>query len=107
MSFSQQSPAMLLATQESAPSKRSGMEEAFHHNGNGTRHKTAPRGLPLFDKVRNFSYANEVRATGLYPYFRTISSAQDTEVMMDGHNVVMLGSNSYLGLTNDPRIKEA
>jgi len=43
----------------------------------------------------------------LYPYFRTISSAQDTEVMIDGQRVLMLGSNSYLGLTNHPRIKEA
>lgn len=44
---------------------------------------------------------------GLYPYFRTISSAQDTEVILDGRKVLMLGSNSYLGLTNHPRIKEA
>ncbi|MGD0259744.1 MAG: pyridoxal phosphate-dependent aminotransferase family protein [Verrucomicrobiota bacterium] len=44
---------------------------------------------------------------GLYPYFRTISSAQDTEVMIDGKKVLMLGSNSYLGLTNHPKIKAA
>jgi 8-amino-7-oxononanoate synthase len=64
-------------------------------------------GLPLFSKVRNYRSANQVRALGLYPYFRTISSAQDTEVIMNGQKVLMLGSNSYLGLTNDPRIKEA
>jgi len=44
---------------------------------------------------------------GIYPYFRPISSAQDTEVIIDGKRVLMFGSNSYLGLTNDPRIKEA
>ncbi|MGC9036312.1 MAG: aminotransferase class I/II-fold pyridoxal phosphate-dependent enzyme [Verrucomicrobiia bacterium] len=44
---------------------------------------------------------------GLYPYFRTISSAQDTEVIINGKKVLMLGSNSYLGLTNHPKIKEA
>ncbi len=44
---------------------------------------------------------------GLYPYFRTIESAQDTEVIIDGKKMLMLGSNSYMGLTNDPRIKEA
>lgn len=44
---------------------------------------------------------------GLYPYFRTISSAQDTEVIIDGQRVLMLGSNSYLGLTNHPEIKAA
>lgn len=63
--------------------------------------------LPVFDKVRNFKSAAQVRATGLYPYFRTISSAQDTEVVMNGQKVLMLGSNSYLGLTNHPKIKEA
>ena len=43
----------------------------------------------------------------LYPYFRTIESAQDTEVLINGKKMLMLGSNSYMGLTNDPRIKEA
>lgn len=79
---------------------------AFGGNGNGAAH-SAGNGLPLFDKVRNYTSANQVRALGLYPYFRTISSAQDTEVIMNGQKVLMLGSNSYLGLTNDPRIKEA
>ncbi|WP_425499962.1 aminotransferase class I/II-fold pyridoxal phosphate-dependent enzyme [Fontisphaera persica] len=63
--------------------------------------------LPLFDKVRAFKSAEQVRAAGLYPYFRMISSAQDTEVIMNGRKVLMLGSNSYLGLTNHPKIKEA
>jgi 8-amino-7-oxononanoate synthase len=67
-----------------------------------------PAGGPsIFDKVHNFTAANETRATGLYPYFRTITSAQDTEVVMNGRTILMLGSNSYLGLTNHPQIKEA
>lgn len=67
-----------------------------------------PRVRPaIFDKVERFTAANEVRAAGIYPYFRTISSAQDTEVIMNGRPVLMLGSNSYLGLTNHPKIKEA
>ena len=44
---------------------------------------------------------------GVYPYFREIDSAQDTEVTMDGKKVLMFGSNSYLGLTYDKRIIEA
>src|SRR6201999_3974765 len=48
-----------------------------------------------------------VRALGLYPYFRPISSGQDTEVIIDNKRVLMFGSNSYLGLTNHPKIKEA
>ena len=63
--------------------------------------------LPLLNKVRQYKDADRVRATGLYPYFRPISSAQDTEVTLDGRRVIMMGSNSYLGLTNDPEIKEA
>lgn len=67
----------------------------------------ASASLPLFDKVRTYQSAAQVRALGLYPYFRTISSAQDTEVLINGETVLMLGSNSYLGLTNHPKIKEA
>jgi 8-amino-7-oxononanoate synthase len=71
------------------------------------RPKAAPQPLALFEKVRAYRNAAEVRALGLYPYFRTISSAQDTEVLIEGKKVLMLGSNSYLGLTNHPKIKEA
>lgn len=107
MSTSQQTS--LLAPTARAPESRlpSHVAEAFGNNGNGADEPTAPGSLPLFTKVRNFTSANQVRAMGLYPYFRTISSAQDTEVVMNGQKVLMLGSNSYLGLTNDPRIKEA
>ena len=65
------------------------------------------RNLGLFDKVKNFKSAAQLRAVGLYPYFRSISSAQDTEVIIEGKKVLMMGSNSYLGLTNHPKIKEA
>jgi len=44
---------------------------------------------------------------GLYPYFRVIESGQDPVVTMDGQRVIMLGSNNYLGLTNNPEIKAA
>ena len=46
-------------------------------------------------------------AAGIYPYFRVIESDQDTEVTINGKKVLMFGSNSYLGLTNHPKIKEA
>jgi 8-amino-7-oxononanoate synthase len=72
-----------------------------NREGHGSAH------VPLFDKVKGFKNAAQIRALGLYPYFRTISSAQDTEVIIEGRKVLMLGSNSYLGLTNHPRIKEA
>lgn len=46
-------------------------------------------------------------AAGIYPYFRAIESEQDTVVTIGGKKVLMFGSNSYLGLTNHPKIKEA
>jgi 8-amino-7-oxononanoate synthase len=81
--------------------------ELHGSNGNGKASPAANGNLPLFQKVRDYTSPDQVRAMGLYPYFRMISSAQDTEVVMNGQKVLMLGSNSYLGLTNDPRIKEA
>ena len=66
-----------------------------------------PQVPALLEKARNFKIATQLREAGLYPYFRTISSAQDTEVIIEGKQVLMLGSNSYLGLTNHPRIKAA
>ena len=44
---------------------------------------------------------------GIYPYFREIESKQGTEVEMEGHNVLMFGSNAYTGLTGDERVIEA
>ncbi len=44
---------------------------------------------------------------GIYPYFRAIESEQDTVVIINGKKVLMFGSNSYLGLTNHPKVKEA
>ena len=79
----------------------------INHRPVRAKGRPAAARLPLLDKVRGFVNAAQVRATGLYPYFRTISSAQDTEVIIEGKRVLMLGSNSYLGLTNHPRIKEA
>ncbi|ETZ22448.1 MULTISPECIES: aminotransferase class I/II-fold pyridoxal phosphate-dependent enzyme [Pedobacter] len=61
----------------------------------------------LQDRIAAFKDASAIKEKGLYPYFRAIESAQDTEVMIDGKRVLMFGSNSYLGLTNHPKIKEA
>ncbi len=62
---------------------------------------------PLQQKLARYTAPQEAMAKGVYPYFREISSDQDTEVLMNGRKVLMLGSNSYLGLTNHPKIKEA
>ncbi len=61
----------------------------------------------LQDRIASFKDAAMIKEKGLYPYFRSIESAQDTEVVINGKKVLMFGSNSYLGLTNHPKIKEA
>ncbi|MDR2840673.1 MAG: pyridoxal phosphate-dependent aminotransferase family protein [Paludibacter sp.] len=53
-----------------------------------------------------FDEPQKVQAKGVYPYFRPIESDQDTVVRINGKPVLMFGSNSYLGLTNHPRLKE-
>ncbi len=61
----------------------------------------------LTKRVNAFTTPNDLREAGLYPYFRVIDSEQDTEVIIDGRTILMFGSNSYLGLTNHPKIKES
>ncbi len=63
--------------------------------------------LPIFDKCRKFTLPEEIRAAGLYSYFRVLESGQDPVVTIDGREMVMLGSNNYLGLTSHPKVKEA
>ena len=63
--------------------------------------------VDLFQKCLEFRDADDIKDAGLYPYFRTISSAQDPVVTMHGREVVMLGSNNYLGLTSHPEVKQA
>ena len=62
----------------------------------------------LNELCAKYTLADEVKAQGIYPYYRPISSGQDPLVTMaDGSKVLMFGSNSYLGLSDDPRLKEA
>jgi 8-amino-7-oxononanoate synthase len=62
----------------------------------------------VFDKCSNWKDYRIAKATGLYPYFRPIEASHgSTEVDMVGRRVIMVGSNNYLGLAGDPRVKEA
>lgn len=61
----------------------------------------------LFDKVKGFTAAKEAMALGIYPYFRALSHSEGVTATFEGKRVVMLGSNNYLGLTTDPRVKAA
>lgn len=63
--------------------------------------------MGIFDKCGHYKDPDKVIEAGVYPYFRVIESQQDPVVMMDGREVIMCGSNNYLGLTSHPRVKEA
>jgi 8-amino-7-oxononanoate synthase len=61
----------------------------------------------LFEKCKSFTRAREVQAAGLYPYFKPISQSEDTVVMIEGKQRIMMGSNNYLGLTHHPEVLAA
>lgn len=61
----------------------------------------------LREKLAKYDAPQRAKAAGIYPYFREIQSDQDTEVIIGGKKVLMFGSNSYLGLTSHPKVKEA
>jgi 8-amino-7-oxononanoate synthase len=61
----------------------------------------------LRERMKKYDAPQQVQRAGIYTYFRAIESEQDTEVMIEGKKVLMFGSNSYLGLTNHPKIIEA
>ncbi len=61
----------------------------------------------LQNTFSKYDLPQQIMRAGIYPYFRTIESDQDTVVTINGKSVIMFGSNSYLGLTNHPKIKEA
>lgn len=61
----------------------------------------------LFEKCYAYDRADIVKAAGIYPYFKAIEESEGPVVNMAGKRIVMAGSNNYLGLTADPRVKEA
>ncbi len=63
--------------------------------------------MDILKKCYEYTDVAVAKATGLYPYFHALQSAQDTEVVMDGKRIIMIGSNNYMGLTNDPRTAKA
>ena len=63
--------------------------------------------VDLFQKCWSFTRADEIKASGYYPYFRPIEENEGPVVMIEGRKIIMAGSNNYLGLTADPRVKKA
>jgi len=63
--------------------------------------------LDIFKKCTEFTRADEVKAMGVYPYFRPIEANEGPVVQIEGKRKIMAGSNNYLGLTSHPEVKEA
>jgi 8-amino-7-oxononanoate synthase len=63
--------------------------------------------MELFDKVGKFTEAKEAIEAGIYPYFQPLSESEGAIATFNGREVIMLGSNNYLGLTTHPRVKKA
>ena len=61
----------------------------------------------LHARLAKYDLPQKMIEKGVYPYFREIESKQGTEVEMEGHKVLMFGSNAYTGLTGDERVIEA
>lgn len=61
----------------------------------------------LFQKCFDFTRADEVKESGLYPYFRPIEENEGPVVQIEGKKMIMAGSNNYLGLTAHPKVKGA
>ena len=63
--------------------------------------------MDLFEKCYNYEIVKKAKEAGIYPYYHYLESGQDTVVNMQGHRVIMIGSNNYLGLTSHPEVIEA
>lgn len=63
--------------------------------------------MDLFKKCYDFTRADEIKAAGVYPYFRAVEENEGPVVSIEGRKVIMAGSNNYLGLTDHPKVKEA
>ncbi len=63
--------------------------------------------MDIFDKAYSFTRAREAQEMGIYPFFTAFDDAEGTIVYLDGREIIMIGSNNYLGLTTHPKVREA
>ncbi|MEX0788973.1 MAG: pyridoxal phosphate-dependent aminotransferase family protein [Anaerolineales bacterium] len=63
--------------------------------------------MDIFEKCGNYTEARLAQAAGMYPFFLPLEDTEGTEVVINGRRILMIGSNNYLGLTTDPRVRQA
>ena len=60
--------------------------------------------MDLFKKCESLVNVKTAKEKGIYPYFHRLNSKQGPEVVMEGKDIIMIGSNNYLGLTSHPEV---
>jgi 8-amino-7-oxononanoate synthase len=63
--------------------------------------------MDLFDKSLSFTRAEEAQAVDMYPYFTPIQEANGNRIKVKGRDMIMVGSNNYLGLIDHPKVVQA
>ena len=63
--------------------------------------------MDIFDKCFKYTKAKEAKEAGLYPYFIPLTGSEGNKAYYGDHELIMCGSNNYLGLTTHPKVKEA
>src|SRR5215831_15817766 len=63
--------------------------------------------MDILEKVKGFTQAKEAMELGIYPYFLPLQNSEGTTAIFEGHEVVMIGSNNYLGMTTHPKVRQA
>jgi 8-amino-7-oxononanoate synthase len=86
--------------------KHKNLDHLVEHLAQNSEEVSARAG-DVFDKAFSFTRADEAMAAGIYPYFKPISEQHGGIVKVDGREMIITGSNDYLGLTQDPRLERA
>ena len=63
--------------------------------------------MDILEKCYRYSDVKDAKEAGIYPYFIPLDENEGTEVTYQGQRVIMCGSNNYLGLTTQPKVKRA
>ena len=83
------------------------MSERADSQSDGVIRPEFPGTLDVFGKAINFDRAQVLKDNGWYPYYPALSGSDGTTVTLNGREMIMVGSNNYLGLTHDPRVLAA
>jgi 8-amino-7-oxononanoate synthase len=87
--------------------KHTNLNNLVKHPAQESQEEASARAGDIFEKAFGFTRADEAKAAGIYPYFKPIAEQHGGTVTVDGREMIITGSNDYLGLTQDPRLEKA